>query len=465
MELKNKNTLVVGLGSSGEAAASFLINRGAKVTVTDMTDDKKLKPVVENLHEKGIRFEMGEHRPESFENADMIVISPGVPHTISPIQRAREKGVPVLGEIELASRFIAEPIVAVTGTNGKTTTTTLIGEMLRESGKEVFVGGNIGVPLIKYPDSANKAEMVVVEVSSFQLDTISRFRPKVSVLLNIAEDHLDRYPDLSAYARSKARIFENQKKEDTAVINGSDPMAKAAASHVQGLKLMYCRDMDAEKSSGLRDAVINDRGIRFKPEVIPAPGAAPVPMLLERDQTRLPGMHNLENIAAAALAAMAAGGSFEGVKKAVKNFKGLAHRTQYVATINDIEYYDDSKATNPDAVARAVESFDRRIVLILGGRNKDTDFKQMDRFIKERVKSIVALGESREEVHAALSRVVPVQKADSMEEAVDRASRLASPGELVLLSPACSSFDMFQSYAHRGDVFQREVNRLKRKVA
>ncbi len=438
MEIADKNIVVVGLGMSGFAVARFLKKRGASVIVTDKAEKDKLKAYVPVLREMGVKMELGQHRIDTFEKSDLIVVSPGVPHNILPIKRAALKGIPILGEIELACRFILEPVVAVTGTNGKTTTTTLLGDMLKNSGKKVFVGGNIGNPLIDYVDKGEKAEIIVVEVSSFQLDTIDTFRPKVAVVLNITEDHLDRYPDFAAYARAKARIFENQKESDVAIFNGLDPFMGSICKDIKSKKLPFYNQMTD-------DAEINTI---FK--------------LLDFSSINLLGKHNLENAYAASLAALAIGGSLEGIQSALSNFKGLLHRLEHVASINGIDFFDDSKATNVDAVAKALETFSRPIILIMGGRDKGGNFQTLRDLVCQRVKKLVVLGEAKEDILFALGDITPTKRASSMEDAVLSAYHAASPGDVVLLSPACASFDMYDSYARRGEDFCRAVGKLNK---
>ena len=446
MELKNKNILVVGLGVTGVATARFLINRGASVTVTDQKKEQETgseEPLIRNL---GIRMELGPHKIETFERADLIVVSPGVSHTILPIRRAKEQGIPVIGEIELASRFITEPIVAVTGTNGKTTTTTLLGKMLEDSGLKVFVGGNIGNPLIAYVDGEEKAEIVVIEVSSFQLDTIDTFRANVAVLLNITEDHMDRYPDLDAYAKSKARIFENQRYDDTAVLNGSDPVVRSLSRDILSRKVFF-------SSKEEKGVAISDESIISQENMS---------RLLA--DFKLPGKHNMENAAAASLAALAAGGTFEGVRTALRKFKGLSHRLEYIDTLNGVDFFDDSKATNVDSVAKALETFERPVVLIMGGRNKGSKFHTLRDLIEKHTKELIVIGEAKEDIKAELGDIKPVETATTMEDAVFKAYHAAAkPGDIVLLSPACASFDMYNSYAQRGEDFCKAVEKQKTK--
>ena len=443
MILKNKNILIVGLGVTGVATAQFLINRGALVTVADRKKEQELGSEELLTRDLGIKMELGAHRIETFEKADLIVISPGVSHTIEPVIKAKEQGIPVIGEIELASRFITEPIIAVTGTNGKTTTTTLLCKMLEESGLNVFVGGNIGNPLIAYADKREKAEIVVIEVSSFQLDTIDTFRANVAVLLNITEDHMNRYPDLNAYAKSKARIFENQQPDDTAVLNGSDPVVCSLSKDILSKKVFF----SSKKEKGV---TISDESIISQENIS---------RLLA--DFKLPGKHNMENAAAASLAALTAGGTFEGVESALKKFKGLSHRLEHINTLNGIDFFNDSKATNVDSVAKALESFERPIVLIMGGRNKGSKFHALRDLIDKHTKMLIVIGEAKEDIMAELGSIKPVEAATTMENAVFKAYQAAKPGDIVLLSPACASFDMYNNYAQRGEDFCKAVGKIK----
>ena len=461
MDLTNKNILIVGLGKSGIASARFAGKKGARVTVTDMAAEKELGVYAAMAHKLGVIMELGKHDIKTFERADLIVLSPGVPHTIPPIQRAMAKGVPILGEFELAARYIREPIIAVSGTNGKTTTTTLLGSMLENSGIKVFVGGNIGNPLIDYADKTGTADMVVAEVSSFQLDTIETFRPRVGVLLNITEDHLNRYPDFKSYARSKGRLFENQQHSDFAVLNGSDPIIGSVTQDLHARKLLFCHQ---ENSMGKdRAAALIHTGDSSTPAIITIGMKAHQKISLNLSGTHFPGRHNLENAAAASLAALAAGATPEGVQSALNDFKGLSHRIEYIATIDHVRFFNDSKATNVDAVIRAVETFENPIVLIMGGRDKGGDFRKLSEPIRHHIKKLILMGEAKHKIKSVLKDAYRqiVQTESSMEAAVISAYHAASPGDIVLLSPACSSFDMYGSYAERGEDFRRAVGKLK----
>ena len=452
MDLFKKKVLVVGLGMTGVSTARFLVNQGAFVTVTDMAKEDELVNSMEIIRKLGINMELGGHKNTTFENADLIVLSPGVPHTIPQVHRARSKGINVLGEIELASKFIDEPVIAITGTNGKTTTTTLLGQMLKSSGFDVFVGGNIGSPLAGYVDRKKKAEIVVAEVSSFQLDTIESFKPKVSVLLNITKDHLDRYPDFTAYVKSKCRIFKNQDSSDTAVVNGSDPLIRKFTKSISSKKLFFASRKQNEEGANLSGKNIE---LFFK-----SSWKTKSPLAIDLAGTSIKGKHDMENASAACLAALVAGATPEGIQTAIDHFKGLPHRLEYVATVNDVKYFNDSKATNVDAVIRALEYFSSNVILIMGGRNKKADFDSLRDSVRHISKMIIAIGEAKESIVSSLNDVVPVNTDKTMKDAVFTAYGAAKPGDVVLLSPACSSFDMYDDYAHRGKVYCEAVKLL-----
>lgn len=453
MELANKKILVVGLGKTGVSCAKFLRQKDAVVAATDTSKELEGNTEIQSLIDLGVTVEIGDHKPEPFERADLILLSPGVPHTLAPVKKAMEKGIPVMGEIEMASRFIKEPIIAVTGTNGKTTTTTLLGEMLRQCGYQVYVGGNIGNPLIDYAGDNEKADIIVAEISSFQLDTIQLFRPDVAVLLNITEDHLDRYSDFNAYARSKFRIFENQIKKDIAILNGSDSVIQSLCHGIKSKKVFFD---DAENpASGIlsAQALISKKDIRFYMDERTSRS-------LDISRIKLPGYHNLQNIAAACLAVQAMGGAFDKMERAIYEFKGLPHRLEYVNTVNGVHYYDDSKGTNADAVEKALNAFNKPVVLIMGGRNKEVDFRTLEKSVRRHVKKLIIIGEAAEEIKTALGHITETEPAGGMDEAVLRAHQSATSGDIVLLSPACASFDMYKNYAERGKHFCEAVSRL-----
>ena len=468
MELANKTVIVVGLGVTGIAVARFLKKRGAVVIATDQATEGTLGARAQKIQEMGIAMELGGHRSQTFAKADLIVMSPGVPHTIKPVMRAKENGIPVIGEIELASRFIEEPILAVTGTNGKTTTSEILGSMLMHSGFNVFVGGNIGNPLIGYVDREQKADFIVAEISSFQLDTIDTFRPKIGVLLNITVDHLDRYQNFDAYAASKIRIFKNQQPGDIAVLNGSDPVVRSLSEPLDSTKLYYPSLAGQEEG-----AVNNGTRIRFRfRESKKGDDKRPLAHLascnrqsLNVSKVKLIGRHNLENAAAAALAALAAGASPETVQVALNRFQGAAHRLEHIDTIHGVDFFNDSKATNVDAVIRAVESFNKPVVLIMGGLDKGGNFKGLRKVLARHAKKLIVMGKAATLIQSALEDTVPTKSAVSMADAVKQAYRVVSPDNVVLLSPGCASFDMYDNYAQRGEDFRKVVENFKLQIS
>lgn len=440
-----QKTVVVGFGRSGLAMAEFLLDRGAAVTVTDSAHTPEMLEASRTIRERGALIEFGQHRIDTFTSADLVVMSPGVPSSIPPVVEARKSGVPITGELELASRFITEPITAVTGTNGKTTVVTLLGEILAASGKKVFVGGNIGRPLIGHVSSGNKVDLVVIEVSSFQLETAEYLQPHIAVLLNVSPDHLDRYPDYEAYFQAKARLFARQDADDCAVINEDDALAS-------GLKTISGRlGFSRVKKIG-NGAFTTSSQITFHREgrVV---GEIPI-----RD-IKLTGKHNQENIMAAGLAALASGVPFETVLNTVVRFQGLPHRVQLVAEIEGVRYFDDSKGTNVGALVKSLESFNEPIILIAGGRDKDSDFSVLKHLVRQKVKLLLLIGEAAEKMETALRGATETMIVESMEPAVERARIRSRAGDVVLLSPACASFDMYKDYAERGNHFAQLVRK------
>ena len=452
MNYSNKRIVVVGLGRSGVATARFLTHRGARVTVTDRKGQDALTDSVAALSGLDLTWKLGGHDPRDFETADLVVLSPGVPHIQPVLEPAWANGTPVIGEMELAAGSITEPIIAVTGTNGKTTTTELLGQMLKNSGKKVFVGGNIGTPLTDYADGLHgKADVVVAETSSFQLDTMVDFRPATAVMLNITDDHLNRYASFEAYAESKWRIFENQHPTDAAIFSALDATVTAM---VEKHPLKARRQMFSDQAVANGAQILKDKILLFAGGQ-PAGGYS-------LDRAALMGPHNRENIAAACLAAREQGATDAGIQQTIDTFKGLSHRLEPVRTVRGIRFVNDSKATNVDAVKRALECFDHPVVLIMGGLNKKGDFSQLKSLVQRRVKTLVAMGQAKDEIITALAGDPGhVLEADSMEEAVQKAFDAALDGDTVLLSPACASFDMFTSYAERGDRFRQIVERMR----
>ena len=442
--VKGQRVLVVGAARSGVAAALLLVRRGASVTLTDR------KPVIADelvLRQAGVALELGGHRRESFERADLVVMSPGVPLELPEVVGARAAGVPVIGELELASRWLRGPIVAITGTKGKSTTTTLVGRMLEAAGRRVRVGGNIGVPLSAQVDDSTSDTVHVIEASSFQLEATDRFHPWIAALLNLSADHLDRHPTLEAYASAKARVFTNQTADDWTVVNADSPEAMAVAAASRARQVRYALGPDAQAS------VFADRGFIWQRT---SDGDVP---LVPVSAVQLAGRHQLSNVVAATAISTLAGADGAAAARALDGFTGLEHVMEPVATIDGVRFVNDSKATNVDAAARSIESFDS-VVAIVGGKFKGGDLRDLAGPLKSHGRAVVAIGEARPLVSEALSPTLPVVEAASLGEAVARAWSLARPDGVVLLAPACSSFDMFADYADRGRQFKEEVQRL-----
>ena len=447
MELANKKILVVGLARTGVAVARFLAAQGARVTVTDQREEEQLSESLEALADLDITFELGRHVPHSFLMADLIVVSPGVPMDIKPLAMARSQKRRVVSEVELASWFIVAPMIAITGTNGKTTTTTLTGEIFKACGFDTFVGGNIGRPLIELASSGAKVDRVVVELSSFQLEGVESFRPRVAVLLNLTEDHLDRYESFQQYIDAKLRIFENQQADDFAVLNLDDPLVAACAGKLKARVFPMSRLQELAEGISYRDGFITfaygGKVLRFG-----------------TDGFRLKGVHNLDNIMASLAAALLLRCDGDCAFRAVSSFKGLPHRMEFVTEIAGVAWYEDSKGTNVGSVVKSLESFDANITLIAGGKDKGGSYEPLAPLVAGRVSHLILIGEARARMNEALGSLTDTHLAGSLEEAVDLASRLTTPGGTVLFSPACSSFDMFRDYEERAERFKALVRAL-----
>jgi UDP-N-acetylmuramoylalanine--D-glutamate ligase len=446
--LAGRPVAVVGLARSGVAACRLLRALGARVTGTDARTADALTPEARALGREGVRLVLGGHPPEAFENAQLVVVSPGVPADHPALVSCRGRGVPVLGEIELAYRTMAAEFIAITGTNGKTTTTALTGALFADSGRPVLVGGNIGRPLVAdaltFPDGG----WVVAEVSSFQLETTDAFRPHVAAVLNVTPDHLDRHGTLAAYTAAKARIFRAQGPADWAVLNADDPGTAALAPRAEAQLLWFSRRQPVPLGAWVREGWVT---LRLGPEDQPV---CPV------EEVFLRGAHNLENVLAATACAGALGVPPARLRAAIRAFRAVPHRLQWVRDRCGVAFYNDSKGTNVDATLKALAAFDEPIVLIAGGRDKGQRFDALAAAARGRVKAAVLIGEGRATLGPALRAVTRVVEAASMGEAVRRAAALAAPGDVVLLSPACASFDLFRDYEHRGDVFAEEVRAL-----
>ena len=447
MDLNRKKVLVVGLARTGIATARFLKAKGSLVTATEMKPEEEMKEALEELKGMDIGAEWGGHQTETFLKQDMIVVSPGVDLSIEPIQRAIQQGVRVISEIELAYHFIRVPIIAVTGTNGKTTTTLLIGEMLKEDGRKVGVGGNVGEPLILFADGEGRWEVLVVEISSFQLEAIEDFRPRISVLLNITEDHLDRYSSYGDYIEAKVRIFANQNSGDVAVLNRDDPIVMQFGERVMARRVLFSLKGKLDEGAFSNGQTISlRRGGREEKYSLA--------------KTSLKGIHNVENIMAALTSARIFGCSKKAIQGVINRFEGLEHRLEFVREIGGVRFYNDSKGTNVGSVVKSLQSFSEPLILIAGGKDKNGDLSPLEELIRKRVKHLILIGEAKERMNRELGGLTDTIMAKTVEEAVLLAHRKAKAGEVVLLSPACSSFDMFKDYKERGRIFKEAVKHL-----
>jgi len=417
------------------------------VTGTDLRSRHAFNGALDRIEEAGCALRLGPHRPEDFLETELIVVSPGIPLDIKPLEEARRRGIEIVGEMEWSWRQVDLPVIAVTGTNGKTTTTALIGEMLMLAGRHPFVGGNIGTPLSQWILSGAYADIAVLEVSSFQLDTASTFRPGTGVLLNVTEDHLDRYTSFEAYAASKLSLFRRQGRQDFAIINGDDSICRRHAGEIPGSVLFF------SSSDAASNAYVSDGKIR-----VSVPGKGKFEISLAR--TGLQGAHNRENIMAAALAAMSADVGAEAIQAAVDGFAGFAHRVEWVRNWKGIDFYDDSKGTNVGAVVKALEGFDRPVLLLLGGRDKLGSYQPLIAPLIARGKGVFAFGEAGPRIYGELSGKLPATLSPDLGSAFRDALNRAAPGDVVLLSPGCSSFDQYEGYAQRGDHFKGLVAEL-----
>ena len=447
MDLNGKRALVVGLGKSGVASALFMKSHGARVTVSDTKSGDELRNEIPVLLDHGITVETGGHGDRTFRGQDLIVVSPGVPVDAPPLVQARSLGETVIGEIELAAQFLPGPIVAITGSNGKTTTTTLTGEILTASDIPTLVGGNIGTPAISLAERAKPDTVVVLEISSFQLETIQTFRPKIAVVLNVTPDHLDRHRTFEIYTDAKARIFENQQGSDFAVLNADDPTCVAMGARTRAQVFWFSRQKEVQQGAWVRDGNIVFRDSKGQREI------------LQVSEIPLKGAHNLENVLAAVCTGMLMGCAPEKIRKAVRDFKAVEHRLEFVATIDGVDYYNDSKATNVDATIKALESFPANIHLILGGKDKGSDYTVLNDLIRQRVKRIYTIGAAAAKIDSQV-KGAEVVHTETLENAIRKAHVAAQSGDIVLLAPACASFDQFKSYEHRGKLFKDIVRGL-----
>ena len=447
MELAGKKTAVIGMGKTGVAVSSFLGALGAVVVAVDEKPPQAWGADAGRLAREAW-FSTGVYDPSVLAGVDLVVPSPGVPPYNAIVEAARGKNIPVMSEIELAYRFIRTPILAVTGTNGKTTTTTLLGRIMEHAGKKVFVGGNIGNPLVQYAAGAQTADFVVAEISSFQLQWAQTFRPHAAALLNITRDHVNYHGSFEEYRRVKASIFAHQLPDDLAVLNNADAQQRDLAARIAARTVRFSTAGTVRPGVFLRDGFIIYSDPGGKEERYPA------------DMVHLPGLHNVENVMAALIMARFCGCSPGAVAGAVSLFRGLAHRIEYAGEKKGVRFYDDSKGTNVDAVARALQTFSAPVILLLGGRDKDGNFDALQKLLPTRSKQVVLFGEARDRIYPQLGGVVPTGSEPTLKAAVERAFHDASPGDIVLLSPGCASFDEFADYKERGNYFKEVVGNL-----
>jgi UDP-N-acetylmuramoylalanine--D-glutamate ligase len=448
MDVNKKRVLVVGLGKSGVASALFLKAHGARVTVSDTKPEDQLKDEIPALLDHGIAVETGGHGERTFGAQDLIVVSPGVPTDSPRLVQARSLGAKVIGEVELAAQYFPGRIVAITGSNGKTTTTTLAGEIISAGGYRASVGGNIGTPAISLVESSTAETVAVWEVSSFQLETIETFRPTIGVVLNITPDHLDRHRTLKAYTDAKARIFENQLPEDFAVLNANDLACVELAARTQAKVFWFSRTREVKQG-----AFVHDGRVFFRD------GAGQKEIMLV-SEIPLKGAHNVENVLAAVCIGALLRCEPERIRKAVHEFKAVEHRLEHVATIEGVEYFNDSKATNVDATIKALESFPANIHVILGGKDKGSDYSVLKDLLRARAKRVYTIGAAAAKIESQIQGSTEIDHAETLEDAIKHASEAAKPGDVILLAPACASFDQFRNYEHRGKVFKEVVKAL-----
>lgn len=446
-----KTALVVGAARSGRAVAEFLLARGARVVLTDTKSADELLPAIEPLRRVAedscteLVLELGSHNPESFRTCDFAVVSPGVPLALPFFEETRRAGIPVMAEVELAYRHLKGKILGITGSNGKTTTTTLVTELLRGSGLNGHRAGNIGIPLISYAAQSSPEDLYSTELSSFQLEGILQLRPAVGSILNLTPDHLDRYAGFEKYIEAKRRVFMNQQNSDFAVLNADDARTAAMAKEVVSTPVLFSRRALPDRGACLRGDMLCYRSDGGERE------------LFARQDIQLKGEHNLENVLAACTIAILAGAAPETMREVIQNFKGVEHRLEWVAEIDGVQYFNDSKATNVDATIKSLEAFPGKIHLIAGGRDKGSDFSVLARLVRKRVKHLVLIGEAAGKLRDALATLVETTESHTLEDAVLTCHKHARPGDIVLLAPACASFDMFENYEHRGRVFKQTV--------
>jgi UDP-N-acetylmuramoylalanine--D-glutamate ligase len=452
VELRNKRVLVVGLARTGVATALFCAARGARITATDLRTEKELGDSLAALRQAGVRLDLGSHREELIVDADLVIPSPGVPADAPLLQSARAKGVTIWSEIELAGRFLQGRLIGITGSNGKTTTTSLIEHILRSAGFRTILAGNIGTPLISCVEQSTEHTITVAELSSFQLELIETFRPHISVFLNLTPDHLDRHHTLESYGAAKARIFENQTEAGSAVLNADDP---GTTPYAPAKPRVY---WFSRKQRVVQGAFVKAGEVFFRRD-------GSEESVLSLADIPLPGAHNVENVLAAVAAARLAGAESAAIAKGVRSFAGVEHRLEFVAEIGGVRYYNDSKATNVDATLKALDAFPGRILIILGGKDKGSDYTLLQAPLREKAILALLIGAAADKIEKQITGSVAIEQAGTIERALDTAAHAARAGDVVLLAPACASFDQFQNFEHRGRVFKELVHQLERQAA
>jgi UDP-N-acetylmuramoylalanine--D-glutamate ligase len=452
LELRNKRVLVVGLARTGVATALFCAARGARVTAADARREVELGSSVAPLRAAGVALEFGGHREEMAADSDLVIPSPGVPADAPLLQAARAKGVTLWSEVELASRFLKGRLIGITGSNGKTTTTSLIEHILRSAGSSTILAGNIGTPLISCVDKTSEKTTTIAELSSFQLELIDKFRPNISVFLNLTPDHLDRHHTLASYGAAKARLFENQTEADSAVLNADDP---GTTPYAPTKPQVYWFSRKQRVAQG---AFAKEKEILFRRE-------GKEEKVLKLEDIPLVGAHNVENVLAAVVATRLAGAEPAAIAKGVRSFAGVEHRLEFVAEIGGVRFYNDSKATNVDATLKALDAFPGRILIILGGKDKGSDYTVLQGALREKAILALLIGAAASKIEKQIAGSVAIEQAGTIERAVETAAHAARAGDIVLLAPACASFDQFQNYEHRGRVFKELVHQLERQAA
>jgi len=452
MELKNKRLLVVGLARTGVATALFGAAHGALVTATESRTEAEIGENVPRLRDAGVTLELGGHQEKTFLQQDLVVPSPGVPADFPLLLSARAKGITIWSEVELAYRFLHGTLIGITGSNGKTTTTALVEHILKTAAFPTMLAGNIGTPLISCVENTKRNTITVVELSSFQLELIETFRLNISLFLNLTPDHLDRHGSMSTYGAAKARIFENQTEEDAAILNADD---HAVTPYAPARPRVYWFSRKQRVAEG---AYLHGDDIVFRHE-----GAEET--VLTRGEITLVGAHNLENVLAAVVAARLAGASAQAVAQGIRSFAGVEHRLEFVAEVNGVRYYNDSKATNVDATLKAIDAFPGRILIILGGKDKGSDYTVLQNPLREKAILALLIGAASEKIEKQIAGSVVIERAGTLEQAVEIASHTARRDDVVLLAPACASFDQFENYEHRGRVFKDLVRQVQPQAA